>query len=323
MNYSLFGDTITFDPTYGTNKYHMAFTPFTGVENHKNWVTFAAALVDHENDESFIWVFKKFLDFVWDTDLEPIEFEEKWSQSAMEQQHYNQRFLDAASDSTLPHVYSKTMIEKHASKIYTHTVFYEFQEQVEMAPSSCAVRGFSDQGNMHIISVEDSYRKHRIFQESKETTCMCRMFKRKEILCKHIIWIISRKGLHCIPEQYIESRWTKKSFRKPLYGLDGKLLQDYDPTDLRKLELSRVIQQNLILMFFRQRLQKNKGSGKRMKSNKDKAIEKASKPKRLCNNCKQMGNHDKRNSPNPFVEHALEKEDKEEDEMEDEDEEEE
>ncbi|XP_074314912.1 protein FAR1-RELATED SEQUENCE 5-like [Silene latifolia] len=234
MNYSLFGDTITFDPTYGTNKYHMAFTPFTGVDNHKKSVTFAAALVDHENDGSFIWVFKKFLDcmgnkepqciltdqdpaiklgvrsvfkqerhrycmwhimkkltdkvesqicketdfvericgVVWDTDLEPIEFEEKWSQvindfdlndntwltymygkrhkwipayfrdlplgcllkttqrsesqnsyfkrfesidgtlvefwlrfqSAMEQQRYNHRFLDAASDSTLPQV---------------------------------------------------------------------------------------------------------------------------------------------------------------------------------------------------------------------------
>ncbi|XP_074288237.1 protein FAR1-RELATED SEQUENCE 5-like [Silene latifolia] len=62
MNYSLFGDTITFDPTYGTNKYRMAFTPFTGVDNHKKSVTFAAALVDHENDGSFIWVLKKFLD---------------------------------------------------------------------------------------------------------------------------------------------------------------------------------------------------------------------------------------------------------------------
>ncbi|XP_074318534.1 protein FAR1-RELATED SEQUENCE 5-like [Silene latifolia] len=36
MNYSLFGDTITFDPTYGTNKYHMAFTPFTVLTTTKN-----------------------------------------------------------------------------------------------------------------------------------------------------------------------------------------------------------------------------------------------------------------------------------------------
>ncbi|XP_074271196.1 protein FAR1-RELATED SEQUENCE 5-like [Silene latifolia] len=41
MNYFLFRDTITFDPTYGTNKYHMAFTPFTGVDNHKKSVPFA------------------------------------------------------------------------------------------------------------------------------------------------------------------------------------------------------------------------------------------------------------------------------------------
>ncbi|XP_074271543.1 protein FAR-RED IMPAIRED RESPONSE 1-like [Silene latifolia] len=378
MNYSLFGDTITFDPTYDTNKYHKAFTPFTGVDNHKKSVTFDAALVDHENDGSFIWVFKKCLDcmgnkepqciltdqdpafklgvrsvfkkarhrycmwhimkkltdkvksqicketdfvericgVVWDTDLEPIEFEEKWTQSAMEQQRYNHRFLDAASDSTLPQVSSKTMIEKHASKIYTHTVFYEFQEQVQMAPCSCAVRRFSEQGNMHIINVEDAYGKHRIFQEKD-----CKAYRSKDI----------------------ETRWTKKSYRKPLYGLDGKLLQDYDPTYLRKLELSRVWLEfyatisvlnsmpenqikelSLMLLQFREKINptkesltkdqelemllgcsaksnitvlppkiaKNKGSGKRMKSNKDKAIEKASKPKRLCNNCKQMGHHD-------------------------------
>ncbi|XP_074283038.1 protein FAR-RED IMPAIRED RESPONSE 1-like [Silene latifolia] len=113
----------------------------------------------------------------------------------------------------------------------THTVFCEFQEQVQMAPCSCAIKGFSEQGNMNIISVEDAYRKHKIFQvthnkESKETTCTCKMFERKGIICKHVIWIISGKRLHSIPEQYIESRWTKKSYRKPLYGLDEKLLQD-------------------------------------------------------------------------------------------------
>ncbi|XP_074299284.1 protein FAR1-RELATED SEQUENCE 2-like [Silene latifolia] len=113
------------------------------------------------------------------------------------------------------------MIEKPASKIYTHTVFYEFQEQVQAAPCSCAVRGFSKQGNVDIIGVEDAYKQCRIFQvaqnnESKETTCTCKMFERNGILCKHIIWIISGKGLHSIPKQYIASRWMKKSYRKPL-----------------------------------------------------------------------------------------------------------
>ncbi|XP_074283009.1 protein FAR1-RELATED SEQUENCE 5-like [Silene latifolia] len=140
-NYSSFGDLVSFDPTYGTNKYSMIFTPFTGVDHHKRSVTFAAALLFHEDDDSFKWVFEKFLDamgqrepqciitdqcpgikkavpkvfkkakhrycmwhimqkvpdkigitisketdfvsrlnsVVWDSDLEPAEFEQKWS----------------------------------------------------------------------------------------------------------------------------------------------------------------------------------------------------------------------------------------------------
>ncbi|KAK9681418.1 hypothetical protein RND81_10G000800 [Saponaria officinalis] len=46
---------------------------------------------------------------------------------------------------------------------------------------------------------------------------------------------------------------------------------------------------------------KNKGSGKRMMSTRTVAVAKAAKPKRMCNNCKQMAHHDKRNCPNPFA----------------------
>ncbi|XP_074306439.1 protein FAR1-RELATED SEQUENCE 5-like [Silene latifolia] len=140
-NYSSFGDLVSFYPTYGTNKYSMIFTPFTGVDHHKRSVTFAATLLFHEDADSFKWVFEKFLDamgqrepqciitdqcpgikkvvpkvfkkakhrycmwhimqkvpdkigitisketdfvsrlnsVVWDSDLEPAEFERKWS----------------------------------------------------------------------------------------------------------------------------------------------------------------------------------------------------------------------------------------------------
>jgi hypothetical protein len=39
-NYSAFGDAVSYDPTYRTNKYRMIFTPFTGVDNHNKFVTF-------------------------------------------------------------------------------------------------------------------------------------------------------------------------------------------------------------------------------------------------------------------------------------------
>ncbi|KAK9690421.1 hypothetical protein RND81_09G126900 [Saponaria officinalis] len=60
--YSAFDDGVSFDPTYGTNRYCMVFTPFTGIDNHKKSVTFACALLSNEDEESFVWVFQKFME---------------------------------------------------------------------------------------------------------------------------------------------------------------------------------------------------------------------------------------------------------------------
>ncbi|XP_074265557.1 protein FAR-RED IMPAIRED RESPONSE 1-like [Silene latifolia] len=39
----------------------MKFTPFTGIDNHKKSITFGCVLLEHEDDESFIWAFQQFL----------------------------------------------------------------------------------------------------------------------------------------------------------------------------------------------------------------------------------------------------------------------
>ncbi|XP_074292104.1 protein FAR1-RELATED SEQUENCE 5-like [Silene latifolia] len=60
-NYSVFGDDVSFDPTYSTNKYDMVFTPFTSIDNHKRSINFCGALLFRENEDYFDWVFKRFL----------------------------------------------------------------------------------------------------------------------------------------------------------------------------------------------------------------------------------------------------------------------
>ncbi|XP_074271475.1 protein FAR1-RELATED SEQUENCE 5-like [Silene latifolia] len=60
-NYSVFGDAVSYDPTYSTNKYKMVFTPFTGIDNHKRSITFCCALIAKETTEPFNWVFERFL----------------------------------------------------------------------------------------------------------------------------------------------------------------------------------------------------------------------------------------------------------------------
>ena len=62
FNYSLYGDVLSFDTTYDTNRYKMIFAPFTGLDNHRLCVSFGAAFLSDEKSESFMWLFDKFLD---------------------------------------------------------------------------------------------------------------------------------------------------------------------------------------------------------------------------------------------------------------------
>ncbi|CAH9074566.1 unnamed protein product [Cuscuta europaea] len=60
-NYSCFGDVISFDATYGTNRCNKVFTPFTGVDNHKKCITYDAGLLSKEDVDSYVWIFMRFL----------------------------------------------------------------------------------------------------------------------------------------------------------------------------------------------------------------------------------------------------------------------
>lgn len=61
MNYSYFGDTVTFDTTYRMNRYRIPFAPFTGLNHHGQPVLFGCALLLNESEASFIWLFEAWL----------------------------------------------------------------------------------------------------------------------------------------------------------------------------------------------------------------------------------------------------------------------
>jgi len=61
-NYTYFGDTVTFDTTYRSNRYRLPFAPFTGVNHHGQPVLFGCALLINESEASFVWLFKMWLE---------------------------------------------------------------------------------------------------------------------------------------------------------------------------------------------------------------------------------------------------------------------
>jgi zinc finger SWIM domain-containing protein 3 len=55
-----FGDVITFDTTYKTNKDYRPLGVFVGLNNHRQTVIFGATLLYDETTPSFQWLFETF-----------------------------------------------------------------------------------------------------------------------------------------------------------------------------------------------------------------------------------------------------------------------
>ncbi|XP_042969004.1 protein FAR1-RELATED SEQUENCE 5-like [Carya illinoinensis] len=59
--YQYFGDVVTFDTTYLTNRYGMLFAPFVGVNHHGKSILLGAGLISSQDTETFTWLFQIWL----------------------------------------------------------------------------------------------------------------------------------------------------------------------------------------------------------------------------------------------------------------------
>jgi hypothetical protein len=60
--YEMYGDCLSFDTTYKTNRYNLPFAPFVGVTGHGQNCLFACAIMQNETADCFKWLFNEFLD---------------------------------------------------------------------------------------------------------------------------------------------------------------------------------------------------------------------------------------------------------------------
>ncbi|KAH9704409.1 protein FAR1-RELATED SEQUENCE [Citrus sinensis] len=65
--YKYFGDVITFDTTYLTNKYDMPFAPFVGVNHHGQSILLGCGLISREDTKIFTWLFEAWLSCMFDS----------------------------------------------------------------------------------------------------------------------------------------------------------------------------------------------------------------------------------------------------------------
>lgn len=58
--YAEFGECVSFDTTFMTNRYNLPFAPFVGITGHAQTYMFGCAFLHDETIDSFEWVFKTF-----------------------------------------------------------------------------------------------------------------------------------------------------------------------------------------------------------------------------------------------------------------------
>ena len=61
LDYAHFGDVVTFDTTFGTNKEYRPFGVFLGLNQFRETTIFCVVLLSDETEASFTWLFETFL----------------------------------------------------------------------------------------------------------------------------------------------------------------------------------------------------------------------------------------------------------------------
>ncbi|XP_074299200.1 protein FAR1-RELATED SEQUENCE 5-like [Silene latifolia] len=236
-NYALFGDYITYDPTYKSRisikKEEMDPTYFRDVP-------MGCLLRTTQRSESQNNFFKRFENAHGTL----VEFLMRF-QSAIDVQRHTQKQLDRDDDCTLPQLATSLKLEAHASKVYTNPAFSDFQVEASASICSLSVGGFTPPANgVELIGIADAktQKTYQVVYNSltNDAECSCKLFNGKGIISRHIIWVYSRKQVHTLPDKYILMRWTKNAHKIPLYGPHGELIEDFDASDLRKMEMCKL-----------------------------------------------------------------------------------
>jgi hypothetical protein len=122
--------------------------------------------------------------------------------------------VEYESRKKLPRIKMRVPILLQTSKIYTPSVFEQFQNEFEK--SMAAYIKALEQQNEFTIAI-DTMQKGSVFVEEckvisnyseQSVSCSCRQFKRIGLLCSHALKVLDILNTKSLPEHYILKRWS-------------------------------------------------------------------------------------------------------------------
>ncbi|WOG82010.1 hypothetical protein DCAR_0101169 [Daucus carota subsp. sativus] len=181
-NYDVYGDIISFDPTFRTNRYHMIFVSFTGVDNHWKNVTFAVGLLARENYKNFKWLLRSF-----------------------------KRAMGHVPTTIGPKLASnKKFVRKLKDAVYSdHLTPVQFEERWEAVIAEFNLE--LNQWLSEMFGIQDQWIPS--YFSDNEMASLLRTTSRRGYLCRHSFVALHRCRVKTIPRQFLKARWTKNALQ--------------------------------------------------------------------------------------------------------------
>ncbi|KAH9674899.1 protein FAR1-RELATED SEQUENCE [Citrus sinensis] len=214
--YKDFGDVVTFDTTYLTNKYDMPFAPFVGVNHHGQSILLGCGLISHEDTETFTWLFDTWLSCMSGSPpLGIITDQDKAIKNAIEIVFPNTRHRWC-----LWHILKKVpeklgrYVQYHAIRVSLHSVVYDSYTPVEFEKAWHGMLDKDDLINNQWLNGLYEERncwvpcfvKNSFWAGMSTTQCSESM---NAFFDGHAIAVLSRNRIQLLPEKYILRRWRK------------------------------------------------------------------------------------------------------------------
>ncbi|XP_021726195.1 protein FAR1-RELATED SEQUENCE 5-like [Chenopodium quinoa] len=102
---------------------------------------------------------------------------------------------------------------KHASEIYTQTIFRDFESEFSFSMGCIAhLHGQLGDHYFYEVQIEDdmsSRQKVTFVSTQNKVACSCKNFEEVGWLCYHCLRILHQHSITRIPEHYVSARWTK------------------------------------------------------------------------------------------------------------------
>ncbi|GAB2286404.1 hypothetical protein Dimus_039763 [Dionaea muscipula] len=172
---------------------------------------FSAHMTSSQRAESFHAFFKKYvspnnslLDFV-------TRFEREISCI-----RHNELDIDHKDVNESPHLKTMYPMEKAMSELYTHEIFYKFQEELFQNVAYKVTATNEDEEvcvyTVHRIKGSEMRTRQLVVDKSSDyVRCSCKMFESDRIPCRHMLAYFTRYQMEDLPNEYILRRWTKST----------------------------------------------------------------------------------------------------------------